>query len=148
MSEFHEKGLNWTSFWQSCMKLGHLSANMVAVNWGLCITSGMVGLTLCRCTFWTWNVMLHCGMSGIKCSLNCIFVQWSDVINLIDYLSCFSDINILQGSVVMRVSWSWIFSDCFSANILESLLLKNFIKSVILTKLQQILGGVLFWVTV
>jgi len=41
----------------------------------------------------------------------------------------FYDINISQGSVATRLRWGGIFNDCFIANFLETVTVKEFWKS-------------------
>jgi len=41
----------------------------------------------------------------------------------------FYDVNISQGSVATRLRWGGIFNDCFIANFLENVTMKEFWKS-------------------
>jgi len=61
----------------------------------------------------------------------------------------FSDINISQGSVAMRLRCGGIFSYHFAADLSPSLTVKEFWKSVtIWQSYRHEFGGLLFWNTV
>jgi len=53
------------------------------------------------------------------------------IVNLFRIASCFfSDINISQGSVAMHLRYGGIYSYQFTANLLQSLPMKEFWKSI------------------
>ena len=60
-------------------------------------------------------------------------MKWCDKISLLHCFSKFSNINILQGSVVTRLRRGGVFIDCFIANFQESETVKEFWKLVFLT---------------